>query len=254
MSAMAQMVLPSLAGRRVVVTGGASGIGRCLVEAFLAQGCTVDAIDFDAAAADALRAANPDARLAVRLADLADPAARAAAMQAVADAGRIDVMVNQRRRRHASCVVGRHAGILAAHAGDQSRPPVLLRAGRRARDDGAGIGRHRHASVPSRRVAARPRWRAISWRRAGSRRWCADLPANWGRRACVSSASCRVRSIPSASARLWQTPERVEQILATQAIRQRLDGWDVAQMVLFLASDNARGCTAQSYVVDAGLT
>ena len=54
--------------------------------------------------------------------------------------------------------------------------------------------------------------------------------------------------------RLWQTPDRVEQILATQAIRQRLDGWDVAQMVLFLASDNARGCTAQCYVVDAGLT
>ncbi len=54
--------------------------------------------------------------------------------------------------------------------------------------------------------------------------------------------------------RLWQTPDRVEQILATQAIRQRLDGWDVAQMVLFLASDNARGCTAHSYVVDAGLT
>jgi enoyl-[acyl-carrier-protein] reductase (NADH) len=48
--------------------------------------------------------------------------------------------------------------------------------------------------------------------------------------------------------------DRVEQILATQAIRQRLDGWDVAQMVLFLASDNARGCTAHSYVVDAGLT
>jgi NAD(P)-dependent dehydrogenase (short-subunit alcohol dehydrogenase family) len=54
--------------------------------------------------------------------------------------------------------------------------------------------------------------------------------------------------------RLWQTPDRVEQILATQAIRQRLDGWDIAQMVLFLASDNARGCTAQCYVVDAGLT
>jgi hypothetical protein len=42
--------------------------------------------------------------------------------------------------------------------------------------------------------------------------------------------------------------------LADQAIPQLLDGWDVAALALFLASDGARGATAQTYVLDAGLT
>jgi enoyl-[acyl-carrier-protein] reductase (NADH) len=32
-----------------------------------------------------------------------------------------------------------------------------------------------------------------------------------------------------------------------------LDPWDVASLVLFLASDGARGCTGHFYAVDAGL-
>jgi NAD(P)-dependent dehydrogenase (short-subunit alcohol dehydrogenase family) len=87
------MRLGSLAGRRVVVTGGASGIGRCLVEAFLAQGCTVEAIDIDPAAIESLASAHPGAALTLRRADLADTQARQAVMQSVVDAGPIDVLV-----------------------------------------------------------------------------------------------------------------------------------------------------------------
>jgi NAD(P)-dependent dehydrogenase (short-subunit alcohol dehydrogenase family) len=253
MSAMAQMVLPSLAGRRVVVTGGASGIGRCLVEAFLAQGCTVDAIDFDAAAADALRAANPDARLAVRLADLADPAARAAAMQAVADAGRIDVMVTNAAddTRHAWSDVTPESWQRTLAINLDHQFFCAQAAARAMTAQGSGV------IVMLGSVTAR----------RGSPAMAGYLVAKGGVEAMVRGlarelgpAGVRVVGVvPGAidterQRRLWQTPERVEQILATQAIRQRLDGWDVAQMVLFLASDNARGCTAQSYVVDAGLT
>jgi NAD(P)-dependent dehydrogenase (short-subunit alcohol dehydrogenase family) len=43
-------VYPSLAGRPVLITGGASGIGRAFVEAFAAQGARVAFLDIDEAA------------------------------------------------------------------------------------------------------------------------------------------------------------------------------------------------------------
>jgi len=50
---------PSLAGRRVLVTGGASGIGASIVEHFVAQGSHVGFLDLDCKAADALLARLP---------------------------------------------------------------------------------------------------------------------------------------------------------------------------------------------------
>ncbi|HLN10897.1 MAG TPA: SDR family NAD(P)-dependent oxidoreductase, partial [Xanthobacteraceae bacterium] len=45
---------PSLNERRVLITGGASGIGASIVEHFLDQGAHVGFLDFDAAAAEQL--------------------------------------------------------------------------------------------------------------------------------------------------------------------------------------------------------
>ena len=42
---------PSLAGRRILITGGATGIGASLVEAFVEQGAKVGFLDIDEAAA-----------------------------------------------------------------------------------------------------------------------------------------------------------------------------------------------------------
>ena len=47
---------PSLSGRTVFVTGGASGIGASLVEQFHAQGCKVAFVDLQAKAGEALAA------------------------------------------------------------------------------------------------------------------------------------------------------------------------------------------------------
>ncbi len=47
-------VYPSLKGRAVVVTGGASGIGAAIVAAFARQGSRVAFVDIDDEAADAL--------------------------------------------------------------------------------------------------------------------------------------------------------------------------------------------------------
>jgi NAD(P)-dependent dehydrogenase (short-subunit alcohol dehydrogenase family) len=51
---------------------------------------------------------------------------------------------------------------------------------------------------------------------------------------------------------LWHTPDEEAKIVAQQCIKGRVEPCDVAALVLFLASDDARYCTNHSYWVDAG--
>jgi NAD(P)-dependent dehydrogenase (short-subunit alcohol dehydrogenase family) len=82
-----------LDGKVVVITGGASGIGRAAVLAFADEGARVTALDRDRAALEALVAERAD--VATQVVDVAASGAMAEAVDAVvADHGRIDVAVN----------------------------------------------------------------------------------------------------------------------------------------------------------------
>lgn len=50
----------------------------------------------------------------------------------------------------------------------------------------------------------------------------------------------------------WYTPEGEADIVAAQCLDGRIQPADVAALVLFLASDDARMCTGHPYVIDAG--
>ena len=50
----------------------------------------------------------------------------------------------------------------------------------------------------------------------------------------------------------WYTPEGEAEIVAAQCLAGRIQPVDIAAMALFLASDDARFCTAHNYWVDAG--
>jgi NAD(P)-dependent dehydrogenase (short-subunit alcohol dehydrogenase family) len=50
----------------------------------------------------------------------------------------------------------------------------------------------------------------------------------------------------------WYNPAEEAQIVASQCLADRIQPEDIAAMALFLASDDARMCTAHSYWVDAG--
>ncbi|MDE3201368.1 MAG: SDR family oxidoreductase, partial [Acidobacteriota bacterium] len=52
--------------------------------------------------------------------------------------------------------------------------------------------------------------------------------------------------------RLWYTPEYTAEILASQSLKRELVPDDVARMVLFLAADDSRAVTSQSFIVDGG--
>jgi len=82
----------SLAGRRIVVTGAARGIGRAVAELAVARGAAVDLWDVDARGAEAARAALAPlaargARVAARAVDVGDEASWAAAVAALGDGG-----------------------------------------------------------------------------------------------------------------------------------------------------------------------
>ena len=52
----------------------------------------------------------------------------------------------------------------------------------------------------------------------------------------------------------WLTPKYKKLILDSQALKRQLKPNDVAQLVMFLASDQSSGCTKQSFIVDGGIT
>ena len=52
--------------------------------------------------------------------------------------------------------------------------------------------------------------------------------------------------------RLWLKPADLEKILQSQCLARHVMPEDVANLAVFLASDQARAITSQSYVVDGG--
>jgi D-xylose 1-dehydrogenase len=50
----------------------------------------------------------------------------------------------------------------------------------------------------------------------------------------------------------WLVPELEQVILDGQCLKRLVEPEDVAKMVAFLASEDARSCTNQTFVIDAG--
>ena len=79
----------------VLVTGGAQGLGRAMVERFSAEGATVHFADLNDSAAQKVANSNSDGPTIYSRVDIADPAAARDWIDNVADErGRIDVLIN----------------------------------------------------------------------------------------------------------------------------------------------------------------
>lgn len=244
---------PDLAGRAVFVSGGASGIGAAFVAAFAAQGCSVTFIDVADAAGEALAARLGAASTRYAHCDVRDvPALRRAIAEAATAFGPIRVLINNAARddRHAFADVtpeywdDNQATNLRHHFfSAQAVAPGMAAAG------GGSIINLGSVSW----MRGRPGLASYTTAKAAIHGLTRTLARELG------GMNIRVNSIvPGAivTARqqaLWLSPEKEKEFLDQQCLKFRLSEDDVAGTALFLASDEARGITGQSLIVDAGL-
>lgn len=247
-------VYPSLRDKRVIITGGGSGIGAGLVEAFVGQGAKVAFVDVAAADSEALvERLAPDAAHAplFRRLDLTDLDALKTVFGALIDAlGGCDVLVN-------------NAGNDDRHTIADVTPAYW--------DDRMNVNlRHQffaaQAVVPAMRAAgggAILNFGSISWHlalndlilyqtaKAAIEGLTRSLARDLGRDGIRCNAIVP-GNVKTPRQEKWYTPEGEAEIVAAQCLDGRIHPVDVAALALFLASDDARLCTGHDYWIDAG--
>lgn len=246
---------PSLAGRVVFVSGGGSGIGAAIVEHFVEQGSRVAFVDVDDAASQALcdRIQKPDRQSLLYLhCDVRDiDALRAAIARARVSLGDISVLVNNAARDD------RHRLEEVTVEYWDERLAVNLR----------------HQFFAAQAVAEQMKrlgggsiinFGSISWmtRTGGMPAYTASKAAigglTRGLARDLGPFNIRVNTVvpgwvmTDRQRKLWLTPDGERQMDENQCLPGRLLPEDLARMVLFLAADDSRLCTAQNFIVDAG--
>ncbi|HEY0624731.1 SDR family oxidoreductase [Sphingomonas sp.] len=244
---------PSLAGKRVLVTGGGSGIGAGIVEGFARQGA--DVTFFDIAETDSMllveRLTADGHKACFERIDLTDVSTlQAMIAQLIARSGGFDILVNNAANDD------RHSIEDITEAYWDERLSVNLK----------HMFFCAQAVVPAMRAkggGAIVNLGSISWHlglndlvlyqtckaaiEGLTRSLARDLGRDGIRATCVIPGNVRTpRQLR------WYTPEGEAEIVAAQCLDGRLAPEDVAAMVLFLASDDARLVTGHSYFVDAG--
>jgi NAD(P)-dependent dehydrogenase (short-subunit alcohol dehydrogenase family) len=248
-------VYPSLRDRVVLVTGGASGIGAEEVTQFARQGAKVVFLDIADDAATRLIEALQRQGLPAPLylpCDLRDIAALQAAIE---EAGRrlgpITVLVNNAAndQRHDWQEVTveywdeRMANNLRHQFfAIQAVAPMMRQARGGSIVNFGSISWHtNHGDMPAYTTAKA----GVEGLTKGMAR---DLGVFGIRVNCVIPGWIMTqRQID-----LWLTPEAEANLLRAQCLKTKLVPEDVARMVLWLASDDSRMCSAQLWVVDGG--
>jgi len=246
---------PSLDGRSVFVTGGGSGIGAAMVEAFAAQGARVAFVDV-AAEASAELAARIQARGHAapwwRACDVRDVAAL---QQAIADAaaalGDFHVLVNNvasdDRHTLESVTTTYYDNRMAinerpAFFAIQAVVPGMKRLGQGAIVNLGSTGWQTKAGEYPCYAIAKSSVNGLT------RGLAKGLGAHRIRINTVSPGWVMTdRQVTK-----WLTPAGEDDIARNQCLPDKLLPEDIARMVLFLASDDGRMCTAQEFTVDAG--
>jgi len=246
---------PSLRDRTVLVTGGATGIGAELVTQFARQGARVAFVDLDEAAgralADDLRTTTGRAPWFARC-DVSDVDALTAALAAAADAlDPIEVLVNNAANdeRHdvedvtvaywdQRMAVNLRAQFFAA----QAVAPGMAAAGGGSVINMGSIIWHAKFARSTGYATAKAAIEGLT------RSLARDLGPDGTRVNCVVPGWVMTER----QLRDWVTPDAEREIERSQCLPQRLRPADVARLVLWLAADDSRMCTAQRWVVDGG--
>jgi len=248
---------PSLQGKRVFITGGASGIGACLVEAFARQGSRVAFIDVAAEASKALVEKLKSEGLTPPWWQACDvtnvPALQAAIREAAAALGDFNVLVNNVASddRHATAdvtpeywdqrmAVNERPAFFAIQA---VLPGMTKLGGGSIVNFGSTGWQAKSGGYPAYATAK-------SSVMGLTRGLAKELGAKRIRINVVSPGWVMTER----QLRLWAVPNMDQEIARMQCLPDPIQPADIASMVLFLAADDSRACTAQEYIVDGGWT
>ena len=248
---------PSLSGKRVFVTGGASGIGAAIVEAFARQGAAVAYIDIAGEAGEQL-AKRLEAAGCVRpwhrRVDVTDVAAL---QQAIADAARdlgdFHILVNNVASddRHTlrettpdywdrRMAVNQRPAFFAI----QSVVPGMRRLGGGSVVNLGSTGWQTksggYPAYATAKASVNGLTRGLARELGESRIRINVVSPGW--------------VMTERQVALWLDAAGEAELKRSQCLPDKLLPEDIAAMVLFLASDQARAITAQEFIVDAGWT
>ena len=246
---------PSLNGRVVLITGGASGIGESIVEAFARQNAKVAFLDVQENAAEALirRISQADHSVPMFVeCDLVDTEASQAAVADVVEAlGDIDVLVNNAGNdtRHAIEEVTPELWdqLIAVNLKQQFFMAQSVIPGMRRLGRGSIINLSSIAwAIPSTNVPVYVTAKAAI---VGMTRTLAhelgpdNIRVNCVMPGCIWTERQR---------QLWFTDAYKAQMLERQALKRLLQPHEIANLILFLAADDSSAITNQCHVADGG--
>jgi len=246
---------PSLQGRKVLVTGGATGIGESFVTGFAEQGAMVAFLDIQDEAAAALSArivagGHPEPLYQHR--DMTDLAAVRSSVAGVIETMQgLDIVVN-------------NAGNDLRHSIEEVTPDLWDRL--------MAVNLRHQFFVTQAALPALKQSEAGSIINMSSIAWIipgTNMPTYITAKAGIigltktlahelGKDNIRVNAIlPGAivtekQRKLVLTPEYSAEILANQAIKRHLVPDEVVRLALFLAADDSSAITGQSHIVDGG--
>ena len=247
---------PSLSGRVVLVTGGASGIGADIVRAFAGSGAKVAFLDIQRQAGEALVEELDDAphRPVFLPCDLTDIATTQAVIADIGrDIGPIGVLVNNAANDDRHDVDAVTEDYWDWSQAINLRPQFFTAQAVRPQMQALGFGSIINFSSIAWRGGA-PNMPAYTTAKAAVLGLTRSLARAFG------ADNIRVNAIEPGAVMtekqhaLWYpTPESVDALVSRQCIRTVLLGEEIARAVLFLGADDSRMITKQSIIVDGGL-
>jgi len=241
--------MKGLSGRRVLVTGGASGIGAATARRFLDEGSRVVVLDVSADGCDRIAAELPDLAGAL-VADVSDPGdVEAAFLSLDAMLGGIDVLVNNAgiSIRHAFLDITPNEWHRVAGVNLHGVFYVAQQAARRMKAQGSGailnmgstngiVGYPFYADYNATKAAAIELTRSMALELAPEVRVNVVCPGY----------------VLTPMQEAEYTPEMMAAVNAKLPMRRHATPEEVAAMFAFLASDEAAYLTGHTYIVDGG--
>ena len=247
-------IYSDLAGKVVLVTGGASGIGAAIVRRFAQQKSVVLFFDIKAGAGAALarELTQQDLQAHFAAVDLTDtPALQAAIAQARATHGPIDILINNaahdERHPTESVTPEYWDDRIAVNLKHQFFAAQAVLPGMKAKNAGVIVN-----------------FGSTSWMagQGGMAAYTASKSAVLGLTRSLARDygpfNIRVNAIAPGwimterQIEKWLTPESEAELMRRQCLKRKLMPDELARFTVFLASEEASACTAQHYIVDGG--